>query len=98
MGTEFGGVVGHIPVTSELSLSLKPKVALKNLFHMLEHAYRLKSLRFLSGLMSRDSLAAYYQQLAKMLARARARAGTEGSSIERMSMIPTGLPYVRGQG
>jgi 5-methylcytosine-specific restriction enzyme subunit McrC len=90
------GWVGHIPVTSELSLSLKPKVALQNLFHMLEYAYRLKSLRFLSGLMSCDSLAAYYQQLAKMLARRVLERGRKG--FYRAYVDDTDrLPYVRGR-
>ena len=90
------GWVGYIPVSSELSLSLKPKVALKNLFYMLEYAYRLKSLRFFFGLMSCDSLDAYYRQLAKILARRvleRGRKGFYRAYVEDCDK----LPYVRGR-
>jgi 5-methylcytosine-specific restriction enzyme subunit McrC len=40
------GWVGFIPCTSELGISLKPKVELQNLFRMLEYAYKLKSFEF----------------------------------------------------
>ncbi len=90
------GWVGYIPVSSDLSLSLRPKVALENLFHMLEYAYRLKSLKFLAGLMSCDSLDAYYRQLARILARRvleRGRKGFYRAYIDDSDK----LPYLRGR-
>ena len=50
------GWVGFIPCTSELGISLKPKVELQNLFRMLEYAYKLKSFQFLEGLVECESL------------------------------------------
>ncbi len=63
------GWVGYIPLRADLAISIKPKIELKNLFLMLEYAYRLRSLKFLTGLMPCDSLSAFYQQLAKVLSR-----------------------------
>ncbi len=63
------GWVGYIPAGPDFALALRPKVQLKNLFQMLEYAYRLRSLRFLTGLMPCDSLLAFYQQLARVLSR-----------------------------
>ena len=90
------GWVGYIPLGPDFSLSLRPKVELRNLFHMLEYAYRLKSLRFLAGLMDCDSLAAYYQQLARVLARRvidRGRRGFYHAYIDDSER----LPYIRGR-
>jgi 5-methylcytosine-specific restriction enzyme subunit McrC len=65
------GWVGHIPLTPEFHLALRPKVQLKNLFGMLEYAYQLKSksFRFLEGLIDCHSLEEFYSQLAYLLAR-----------------------------
>jgi 5-methylcytosine-specific restriction enzyme subunit McrC len=61
------GWVGYIPITSEIGLYLSPKVPLKNLFGMLEYAYRLKSIRFMDGLVTCNSLDEFYDQIAKLL-------------------------------
>ena len=90
------GWVGYIPLNPELSISLKPKVELKNLFHMLEYAYRLRSLRFLTGLMACDSLTAFYQQLAKVLARRVADRGRKGYYHAYIDNNER-LAYIRGR-
>jgi 5-methylcytosine-specific restriction enzyme subunit McrC len=72
------GWVGYIPVTSELGLYLSPKVPLKNLFGMLEYAYRLKSLRFMDGMTSCSSLEEFYEQIAKLLAKCVLDRGRKG--------------------
>ena len=61
------GWVGFIPLTPEVSISLPPKVELKNLFGMLEYAYRMK-IRFLEGLWDSNSLEEFYERLANILA------------------------------
>jgi len=63
------GWVGYIPLTSDFGISLKPKVRLGTLFEMLEVAYRLKSFRFLEGIFDCASISAYYDRLARVLAR-----------------------------
>ena len=90
------GWVGYIPLNPELSISLKPKVALKNIFHMLEYAYRLRSLRFLAGLMACDSLATFYQQLAKILARRVIDRGRKGYYHTYVD-ISERLAYISGR-
>ncbi len=63
------GWVGTIPLSQELHIVLKPKVPLGNLFRMLEYAYRLKGIEFISGLTDRASLTEFYERLANILAR-----------------------------
>ena len=90
------GWVGHIPLTSEFQLVLQPRVALANLFGMLEYAYNLKSFHFLPGLVDCQSLAEFYERLALLLARRvldRARQGFYRTYLAESDR----LPYVRGR-
>jgi 5-methylcytosine-specific restriction enzyme subunit McrC len=90
------GWVGHIPLTPDCQLALRPKVQLANLFQMLEYVYNLKSFRFLSGLIDCHSLADYYEQLANILANRvldRARQGFYRAYLAESDR----LPYVRGR-
>lgn len=90
------GWVGHIPVTPEFHLALRPKVQLKNLFGMLEYAYQLKSFRFLQGLIDCQSLEDFYSQLAYLLARRILDRGRKG--FYRAYVPKTGqLAYIRGR-
>ena len=92
------GWVGHIPLTPEFHLALRPKVQLKNLFGMLEYAYQLKSksFRFLEGLIDCQSLEEFYSQLAYLLARRILDRGRKG--FYRAYVPKTGqLAYVRGR-
>ncbi|XWK90481.1 MAG: restriction endonuclease [Phormidium sp.] len=90
------GWVGHIPVTPDFHLSLLPKVPLGNLFGMLDYAYKLKSFRFLPGLVNCESLEEFYNNLAHVLAQRildRCRKG-----FYRAYLPKTGnLAYVRGR-
>ena len=90
------GWVGYIPLTPGLGFHLSPKVPLKNLFGMLEYAYRLKSFDFLKGLISCDSLEEFYEQLANFLALRvldRGKKGFYRAYVPQMGQ----LPYVTGR-
>jgi 5-methylcytosine-specific restriction enzyme subunit McrC len=90
------GWAGHIPLTPEFQLALRPKVQLANLFQMLEYAYNLKSFRFLPGLIDCHSLADYYEQLASILAKRvldRARQGFYRAYLAESDQ----LPHLRGR-
>lgn len=90
------GWVGYIPLTSELGLYLSPKVPLKNLFGMLEYAYRLESLKFLDGLTSCSSLEEFYEQIAKLLANRIIDRGRKGFYRSYYPKIEQ-LPYICGR-
>ena len=90
------GWVGHIPVTPEFHLALRPKVQLKNLLGMLEYGYQLKSFCFLRGLIDCQSIEEFYSQLAYLLARRILDRGRKG--FYRAYVPKTGqLAYVRGR-
>ena len=90
------GWAGHIPLTPELQIALLPKVEIRNLFGMLEYAYRLESLKFPEGLTDCDSLEEFYETLARLFALRvldRGRKGFFRSYQPRKDRIP----YVRGR-
>ena len=91
------GWVGYIPVTAELGLQLQPKIALENIFRMLEYAYRLESFEFLAEDVTHvRSLADFYERLANILAKRvldRARKGLHRAYMPENER----LPYVRGR-
>lgn len=90
------GWVGHIPVTPYFHLSLLPKVPLTNLFGLLEYAYKLKSFRFLQGLINCQSLEEFYNHLAHVLTQRILDRGRKG--FYRAYLPKTGnLAYVRGR-
>ena len=62
------GYVGYLPITSDLTIALRPKVPLRNLFGMLEYAYRL-DIKFFDDLVGCDSLEDFYERLANVLAK-----------------------------
>lgn len=87
------GWVGHIPLSPDVHLSLQPKVALGNLFRMLEYAYNL-DFKLLPGLVDSQSLAEFYERLAHILARRvldRGRKGFYRAYIPQNNV----LPYIR---
>ncbi len=90
------GWVGHIPLTQELGIALCPKVQLGNLFRMLEYAYRLKSFRFLEGLIDARSLQEFYEQLASVLARRILDRGRRGFYRTYLAQTEN-LPYLCGR-
>ena len=90
------GVVGHIPLSPNLSLHLRPKVPMANVFGMLEYAYGLKSFRFLDGWSECDRLEDFYERLAVILAQRildRSRQGLYQTYLEQNEQ----LPCLRGQ-
>src|SRR5206468_2502813 len=90
------GWVGYIPLSKDLGVALRPKVALDNLFRMLEYAYRLKSFHFLEGLFDCQSLEEFYERLAHVLARRvldRGRKGFYRSYLNQADQIP----FLRGR-
>lgn len=89
------GWVGYIPVDDNLILHLKPKVKIKNIFRMLEYAYRL-DFKTYEGLYNSNSLEEFYENLAKVLSLKvldRKRKGLYREYINRQES----LPYVRGR-
>lgn len=90
------GWVGSIPLTSDISLRLNPKLSLHNLFAMWRWVHDLYSVHWLDGLTTADSLDDFYAQLAQILAERvlhRARLGLHRAYVgwERPSS------FVRGQ-
>jgi 5-methylcytosine-specific restriction enzyme subunit McrC len=93
---EAGGWVGYLPVSEEFAVEIKPKVGVRNLFRMLEYAYRLESFRFLDDLFQADTLQDLYERLAGLLSRLvldRTRRGLYRAYLTRSEH----LPYVRGR-
>ncbi len=81
-----GGWVGYLPVDRDLTIALRPKVPLRNLFRLFEYAYDLPNLRFDDGLIEVETLAEVYNSLALLLARrvlARCRWGIYRAYAER---------------
>lgn len=62
------GWAGYLPVSPELGLLLAPKLAVDNLFRMLEYAYGLRGLKFFDGLVELASLQDVFGRLAELLA------------------------------
>lgn len=90
------GWVGLIRVTPELMLALEPRIAIEDLFGMLEMADGLQSFHFLPGLVHCDSLASVYERLAAALAEGvlrRAHQGLYGGYMGQRER----LPFVRGR-
>ncbi len=90
------GWAGFIPLSRKLGLVLQPKVALRNLFAMIEVAYDLQSLHFLPGLVRVTSVPEIYTRLARLLAQrvlARARRGLYRAYLPQRATTP----YVRGR-
>lgn len=89
------GWVGYIPLTPDIQFALLPKVALGNLFRMLEYAYRL-DFNLAEGLVNCQSLPEFYERLADVLARRvldRNRKGLHRNYVP----VTESLPYIRGQ-
>jgi 5-methylcytosine-specific restriction enzyme subunit McrC len=88
------GYVGHIPLTADLALRLTPKVPIRNVFRMLEYAYRL-DVGFGSDLVDSSAIEEFYDNLAALLAKrvlARARKGLYRAYVPEDDL----LPYLRG--
>ena len=90
------GWVGHLPITPEFGIRIQPRVPLRNLFGMLEYAYRLRSIQFLPGLINCDSLEGFFERLVRIvasLASVRIRKGLHREYVR----VTERLPIVRGR-
>lgn len=90
------GWVGYIPVSREITLALRPKVRLSNLFRMLEYGYRLQSIQFLDGLVNCSSLEEFYEYLASVLAK-RVLDRSRKGFYRAYQWEEETLPYLRGR-
>ena len=90
------GWVGHIPLTPDFHLALRPKVQLNNLLKMLEYAYELKSFHILKGLYNCQTLADFYERLADILVNRVLNRGRQGFYCAYLSKTDN-LPYIRGR-
>lgn len=89
------GWVGLIPLAPGLRLLLRPKVRLRNLFRMLEYAYRLKGFQMLDGIFECEEIEEFYSELAGILARRVLDRGQRG--LHHTYNAESGrLPYLRG--
>ena len=91
------GVVGYLPLTSQVGLRLLPKVPIENIFRMLEYAYDLEiAFSHLEGLVDCSCLEDFYDRLARLLAvlvLSRERRGFYRDYQKRSEQ----LPFVRGR-
>ncbi len=68
-GIRSRGWVGHVPVGDDLLIRVVPKVAIGNLFRMLEVAYKLRSFHILDGHTEIESIEDLYERVVSILAR-----------------------------
>ncbi|MCC6457582.1 MAG: restriction endonuclease [Caldilineaceae bacterium] len=90
------GWAGFIPLMRNLALVLQPKVALRDLFAVIEVAYDLASLHFLPGLIQVTSLPDIYTRLARLLAQRIMQREQRGLYRAYLPMHEN-APYVRGR-
>jgi 5-methylcytosine-specific restriction enzyme subunit McrC len=94
-GIRSRGWVGHIPIGDNLLIRVVPKVAVSNLFRMLEVAYNLRSFRILEGETGVETIEDLYERVVSILARRildRARKGLYRTYVGEADE----LPFVRG--
>ena len=90
------GYVGFIPVSEDLSLSIAPKVPIKNLFGMWEYAYRLQNIKFLGDIYKAGSLQEFYSQLASIFAKRIIDRSIKGYYRAYLSKVDD-LSYLKGR-
>ncbi len=89
------GWVGHLPITSDFGIRIHPRVPLRNLFGMLEYAYRLRSIQFLPGLIDCESLEGFFERLVRIVASRASDRIRKGLHREYVQ-VSERLPMVRG--
>jgi 5-methylcytosine-specific restriction enzyme subunit McrC len=93
---QSNGYVGFIQLGEQISIHVKPKVKVGNIFRMLEYAYKLKSFELLEGNTLVESIEDIFERLAVILARNildRNRKGLYRGYIPRNE----DLPFIRGK-
>lgn len=94
-GVRSRGWIGQIPIGDTLLVRVVPKVAVSNLFRMLEVAYNLHSFHLFDGEIAIESVEDVYERIVSILARRvldRARKGLFRSYLSEAD----DLPFVRG--
>jgi len=90
------GFIGHIPINENYALQIKPKVETKNIFHMLEYAYKLKSFELLEGSTHVKSINDFFERFVSILSKRvldRNRKGLYSGYLQKEGS----LPYLRGR-
>lgn len=90
------GWVGFIPLSPDLGIALRPKVGVRSVFGMLEHAYGLPSFRTLAGVHACTSLEELYERIASILGQ-RVRERVRRGLLHAYETADDRLPYVRGR-
>src|SRR2546423_7637166 len=89
------GYVGYLPIDPKLTLALKPKVPLGNLFGMLEYAYNV-DFNFFEGLVDCATLQEFYERLANVLAKRLIDRQRRGLHRKYVTVVEKG-GYIRGR-
>ena len=89
------GYVGYLPINPELTLALRPKVPLGNLFGMLEYAYQI-DFKLFEGLVECDTLQEFYERLANVLAKRVIDRQRRGLHRKYVTVVERGA-YIRGR-
>ncbi|MGZ4891120.1 MAG: McrC family protein [Halobacteriota archaeon] len=97
-GYELGSkhVIGHFPVSENLSIVITPKVSIINIFRMLEYAFDLESFEILPGEARIETVEELFERFASILAQRvlkRVRKGLYCNYFPETDL----LPYVRGR-
>ena len=95
-GIRSRGWVGHIPIGEDLLVRILPKIAVTNLFGMLETAYNLRSFHILEGEIAIEKIEDLYERIVSILAQRvidRARKGLYRNYIAQEEE----LAFVRGR-
>lgn len=88
--------VGHMPVTPDLCVAVRPKVDVRSVFAMLEYAYDLRSFKLFDGVQAAGALDEVYERIASIFAqrvRTRVRRGVHRAYQADQDR----LPYLRGR-
>ena len=80
------GWVGFFPLTDRYTLHITPKVKTKNIFRMLEYAYKLESFEFLLGEVKVDSVEDVFENLASILAKLVIERSRKGLYLDYVNM------------
>ncbi|MEG3986542.1 restriction endonuclease [Microcoleus sp. S28C3] len=89
------GRVGHIPITPEFHIAIRPQVPINNLFGMIDYAYNLK-IKFPQGSIQCQSLEQSYEKLANILAHKILERCRKGLYRDYLSKTER-LAYIRGR-
>ena len=90
------GWVGQFSLPHQLQLNIRPKLPIARLFQLWEAAYDLRLAHLTDGLTTLDSVPAFFNLLAQILAQRVIRRGRQG--LQQAYLQETAvLPYVRGR-